>query len=50
MEERFEQSSNRSDNGLGWRTVPTNNAPLGETARSCEPAMRQVFMLVAALN
>ncbi|BET65852.1 glutamate synthase large subunit [Opitutales bacterium ASA1] len=29
---------------LGWRTVPTNNASLGETARSCEPFMRQVFI------
>jgi glutamate synthase (NADPH/NADH) large chain len=29
---------------LGWRTVPTDNASLGETARSCEPVMRQVFI------
>src|SRR5690606_11216987 len=29
---------------LGWRTVPTNNAPLGETAKSSEPFMRQVFI------
>ena len=29
---------------LGWRTVPTNNADLGETALSCEPFVRQVFI------
>ena len=29
---------------LGWRTVPTNNSMLGETAKSCEPVMRQVFV------
>ena len=29
---------------LGWRTVPTNNASLGATARAAEPAMRQVFI------
>jgi glutamate synthase domain-containing protein 2/glutamate synthase domain-containing protein 1/glutamate synthase domain-containing protein 3 len=29
---------------LGWRTVPTSNATLGETAKACEPAMRQVFV------
>ena len=29
---------------LGWRTVPTNNAALGETAKSSEPFMRQVFI------
>jgi glutamate synthase (NADPH) large chain len=29
---------------LGWRTVPTNSASLGDTARSCEPFMRQVFI------
>jgi glutamate synthase domain-containing protein 1/glutamate synthase domain-containing protein 2 len=29
---------------LGWRTVPTDNSMLGETARSCEPFMRQVFI------
>ncbi len=29
---------------LGWRTVPTSNSMLGETARSCEPSMRQVFI------
>jgi glutamate synthase domain-containing protein 2/glutamate synthase domain-containing protein 1/glutamate synthase domain-containing protein 3 len=29
---------------LGWRTVPTNNTNLGETARAGEPAVRQVFI------
>jgi glutamate synthase domain-containing protein 2/glutamate synthase domain-containing protein 1/glutamate synthase domain-containing protein 3 len=29
---------------LGWRTVPTDNAALGETARASEPFMRQVFI------
>ena len=29
---------------LGWRTVPTNDASLGQTARSCEPTVRQVFI------
>ena len=29
---------------LGWRTVPTNDAALGATARSCEPVVRQIFV------
>ena len=29
---------------LGWRDVPTNNAPVGESARAVEPAMEQVFI------
>ncbi|HTS18083.1 MAG TPA: glutamate synthase large subunit [Verrucomicrobiae bacterium] len=29
---------------LGWRTVPTSNAPLGETARGSEPVVRQAFI------
>src|SRR5262249_54770894 len=29
---------------LGWRTVPTDNADLGPTARSGEPVMRQLFV------
>ncbi len=29
---------------LGWRTVPTNNATLGNTAKSAEPLIRQVFI------
>jgi glutamate synthase (ferredoxin) len=29
---------------LGWRTVPTCDDSLGQTARSCEPVMRQIFV------
>jgi glutamate synthase (ferredoxin) len=29
---------------IGWRTVPTDNSSLGQTARSSEPFMRQVFI------
>ena len=29
---------------LGWRDVPTDNTPLGATARSCEPVFRQLFI------
>jgi glutamate synthase (ferredoxin) len=29
---------------LGWRSVPTDNLYLGDTARSCEPVIRQIFM------
>src|SRR4051812_17875105 len=29
---------------LGWRTVPTNNKTLGDTAKSAEPFFRQVFI------
>ena len=29
---------------LGWRTVPTNNSLLGNTAKSCEPFVRQAFI------
>src|SRR5215203_5861209 len=29
---------------LGWRTVPTNNASLGATAKEAEPLVRQVFI------
>ena len=29
---------------LGWRTVPTINTALGETARASEPIVRQVFI------
>jgi glutamate synthase (ferredoxin) len=29
---------------LGWRTMPTDNRPIGATARSNEPVMRQVFI------
>ena len=29
---------------LGWRKVPTDNLYLGETAKSCEPFVRQIFI------
>ena len=29
---------------LGWRTVPTSNATLGDTAKASEPFIRQVFI------
>ena len=29
---------------LGWRTVPVDNSSLGETAKACEPFMRQIFI------
>ncbi|HWA87414.1 MAG TPA: glutamate synthase large subunit [Opitutus sp.] len=29
---------------LGWRTVPTDNSMLGESAKASEPFMRQVFI------
>src|SRR5262249_16632868 len=29
---------------LGWRTVPKNNAMIGATAKSGEPAMKQLFI------
>src|SRR5262249_37669666 len=29
---------------LGWRPVPTNNEPIGPTARKTEPVMRQIFI------
>jgi len=29
---------------LGWRTVPTNNTMLGDSAKASEPFMRQVFI------
>src|SRR5262249_44564975 len=29
---------------IGWRTVPTNNSPLGEPAKNPEPFMSQVFI------
>jgi glutamate synthase domain-containing protein 2/glutamate synthase domain-containing protein 1/glutamate synthase domain-containing protein 3 len=45
IEERFEQVVQaEGQQVLGWRTVPTSNGMLGETARSCEPFMRQVFI------
>lgn len=33
---------------LGWRDVPTDNSSLGDTAKSSEPFMQQVFLRRAA--
>ena len=45
IEEKFEQIvQSEGQSVLGWRTVPTDNSMLGETAKSCEPLMRQVFI------
>ncbi|HEY0946094.1 MAG TPA: glutamate synthase large subunit [Opitutaceae bacterium] len=45
IEEKFEQIVQAEGQVfLGWRTVPTNSASLGDTALSCEPFMRQVFI------
>ncbi len=45
IEQRFEQIvQSEGQTVLGWRTVPTQNSMLGETAKSCEPFMRQVFV------
>lgn len=29
---------------IGWRNVPTDNSSMGETAKSCEPQIRQIFI------
>ncbi len=29
---------------IGWRDVPTDNSSLGETAKACEPRVKQVFI------
>ncbi len=45
LEEAFEhivQSSGLTM--IGWRTVPVDNSMLGDTAKSAEPFMRQVFI------
>jgi glutamate synthase (ferredoxin) len=45
VEEKFEQVVQaEGQTFLGWRTVPTNSSTLGDTARSCEPFMRQAFI------
>lgn len=45
LEERFEQIvQSEGQTFLGWRTVPANSSSLGDTARSCEPFIRQVFI------
>ncbi|MEY4932714.1 MAG: hypothetical protein RLZZ403_1034, partial [Pseudomonadota bacterium] len=45
LEEKFEQIvQSEGQSVLGWRTVPTDNSMLGETAKSSEPFMAQVFI------
>ncbi|HQW08402.1 MAG TPA: glutamate synthase large subunit [Steroidobacteraceae bacterium] len=45
LEERFDQIvQSEGLQILGWRTVPTNSAPLGDTAMASEPFIRQVFI------
>ena len=49
LEEKFEAIiQSEGQTVLGWRTVPTNNAALGETAKASEPCIRQVFIGRAA--
>ncbi len=45
LEEHFEHIvQSEGQTVLGWRTVPTDNSSLGDTAKSCEPFIRQVFI------
>ena len=45
LEQRFEQIvQSEGQSVLGWRTVPTHNKDLGETARLSEPFIRQVII------
>jgi len=45
LEKRFgEIVQSEGQTLLGWRNVPTDNSMLGDTAKSCEPFMRQVFI------
>ncbi len=45
LEQRFEQIvQSEGQTFLGWRTVPTDNSSLGETAKASEPFMRQAFI------
>ncbi|MDB6170122.1 MAG: hypothetical protein JWM88_2986 [Verrucomicrobia bacterium] len=45
VEEKFAQIiQSEGQTFLGWRTVPTENASLGETAKAYEPTIRQVFI------
>jgi glutamate synthase (ferredoxin) len=44
-EKLFEEIiENEGHHLLGWRTVPTSDAMLGQTARASEPIVRQVFL------
>jgi glutamate synthase domain-containing protein 2/glutamate synthase domain-containing protein 1/glutamate synthase domain-containing protein 3 len=45
LEERFEKIvQSEGQVLLGWRTVPTNSASLGDTALASEPFIRQAFI------
>jgi len=45
LESKFEQIiQSEGQVLLGWRTVPTDNSTLGDTAKASEPFMRQVFI------
>ncbi len=45
IEERFEQVVRaEGQKFLGWRSVPTDNSTLGETAKSEEPEVRMAFV------
>ncbi|MBK7251326.1 MAG: glutamate synthase large subunit [Gammaproteobacteria bacterium] len=45
LEERFDRIvQSEGQQLIGWRTVPTNSAPLGDTAKASEPFIRQVFI------
>ncbi|MBI2190806.1 MAG: glutamate synthase large subunit [Planctomycetes bacterium] len=45
FEQRFERIiEEEGQKVLGWRTVPAHNAALGATSKSCEPAIRQLFI------
>jgi glutamate synthase domain-containing protein 2/glutamate synthase domain-containing protein 1/glutamate synthase domain-containing protein 3 len=45
LEEHFEQIvQSEGQTLIGWRTLPTDNSMLGETAKGSEPFMRQVFI------
>jgi glutamate synthase domain-containing protein 2/glutamate synthase domain-containing protein 1/glutamate synthase domain-containing protein 3 len=45
IEDRFEQIVRaEGQKFLGWRTVPTDNTSLGETAKSEEPEVRMAFV------
>ena len=51
LEEKFEQIvQSEGQTVIGWRTVPTNNKSLGETARGSEPFVVQVFIGRGASN
>jgi len=45
IEQKFEQIvQSEGQHFLGWRTVPVDNASLGDSAKACEPFMRQAFI------